>query len=146
MATEIDHPTIDHPTGGFAGLRVLSLESRRASEMAKLIASHGGVATVAPSMREVPLESNAEAQEFVRTLVAGGFDVVIFLTGVGARALARVVETVLPMEKFVASLRKIPVIARGPKPVVVLRELGIPIALAVPELQYLAGTSASPRQ
>ena len=51
------------PTG-FAGLRVLSLESRRAIEMAKLIETFGGNATVAPSMREVPLESNTEAQQF----------------------------------------------------------------------------------
>ena len=42
---------------GFAGHRVLSLESRRGAEMGKLIASYGGEALVAPSMREIPLES-----------------------------------------------------------------------------------------
>src|SRR5438046_2726841 len=36
---------------GFAGLRVVSLESRRAPELAKLIATYGGEAIVAPSMR-----------------------------------------------------------------------------------------------
>jgi uroporphyrinogen-III synthase len=75
----------------FAGLRVLTLESRRGAEMAKLIASSGGVVMVAPSMREIPLETNTEALSFGRTLFAGGFDVVIFLTGVGTRVLARVV-------------------------------------------------------
>jgi len=40
---------------GLAGLRVLSLESRRAPEMARLIENYGGRAIVAPSMREVPL-------------------------------------------------------------------------------------------
>ena len=39
-------------------MRVLSLESRRAAEMAILIEKNGGVATVAPSMREVPLAEN----------------------------------------------------------------------------------------
>src|SRR6266853_5316159 len=34
---------------GFDGLRVLTLESRRGPEMAKLIAANGGIATVAPS-------------------------------------------------------------------------------------------------
>jgi uroporphyrinogen-III synthase len=121
------------PTSGFAGLRVLSLESRRAPEMAKLIANHGGEAMVAPSMREVPLESNTKAQEFARVLAAGGYDAVIFLTGVGARALTRVVETVYPLEQFVAALRKIAVVTRGPKPAAALRELGIPITLAAPE-------------
>ncbi len=52
---------------GFAGMRVLSLESRRRPEMAKLIDNHGGVATVAPSMREIPLESNTEALAFAKT-------------------------------------------------------------------------------
>jgi uroporphyrinogen-III synthase len=118
---------------GFAGLRVLSLESRRAAEMAKLIASSGGKATVAPSMREVPLASNTEALAFARRLSEGGFDIVIFLTGVGTRALARVVETVCPVEQFTVALRKIAVVARGPKPMAALKELGVPVTVAVPE-------------
>jgi len=112
---------------------VLSLESRRAPEMAKLIASNGGVATVAPSMREVPLASNAEALAFARRLVEDGFDIVVFLTGVGTRALTRVVETVYPVERFVTALRKITIIARGPKPVAALKELGVPVTVTVPE-------------
>src|SRR5579872_7381049 len=73
---------------GFAGLRVLSLESRRATEMAKLIETYGGVAVVAPSMREVPLETNTEAQAFTRKLLNNEFDAAIFLTGVGTRPLS----------------------------------------------------------
>lgn len=118
---------------GLTGLRVLALESRRAGEMAKLISAYGGKAIVAPSMREVPLESNAEAIAFARTLASGGFDIVIFLTGVGTRALARVVQTIYPIEQFAEALRRIPIVARGPKPVAALRELGVPVTLAVPE-------------
>src|SRR5271170_4263367 len=65
----LDEPQNRKSSGGLAGLRVLSLESRRAQEMAKLIANYGGVATVAPSMREVPLASNTEALAFARTLI-----------------------------------------------------------------------------
>ncbi len=119
--------------GGFAGLRVLSLESRRAAEMAKLITSHGGQAIVAPSMREVPLESNTEAFAFARKLAHGEFQTVIFLTGGGTRALIRVVETVYPREEFVAALHKVAVVVRGPKPGAVLRELGVPVTLSAPE-------------
>ena len=118
---------------GFAGLRVLSLESRRGPEMAKLIATHGGEATVAPSMREIPLETNTEGQEFVRKLAAGEFEIVIFLTGVGTRALARVAETIFPLDQYLAELRKVAIVARGPKPLAVLREWNVPIALAAPE-------------
>ena len=117
----------------FAGLRVLSLESRRGPEMAKLIANHGGEATVAPSMREIPLETNTEALAFGGKLFAGEFDMVIFLTGVGARALARVVETIHPLDQYLSELRKIAVVARGPKPVTVLKEWNVPIAVTAPE-------------
>jgi uroporphyrinogen-III synthase len=58
---------------------------------------------------------------------------VIFLTGVGTRALARVVETIYPLEQYLAELRKIAVVARGPKPVAVLREWNVQIALTAPE-------------
>jgi uroporphyrinogen-III synthase len=117
----------------FAGLRVLSLESRRGAEMAKLIASYGGEAIVATSMREVPLEMNIGALAFARKLFAGEFDMMVFLTGVGTRALARVVETIYPLEEYLKELRKISVVARGPKPVAVLREWNVPIAVTAPE-------------
>jgi hypothetical protein len=50
----------------FGGLCVLALESRRAREIAKLIENLGGIPIVAPSVREVALESNQEALEFAR--------------------------------------------------------------------------------
>ena len=121
------------PKSNFAGLRVLSLESRRGPEMAKLIANYGGEAMVAASMREVPLESNTDALAFARKLFAGEFEMVIFLTGVGTRALARVAETLYPLEEYLAELRKIGVVARGPKPLAVLREWNVPVAITVPE-------------
>ncbi len=118
---------------GFAGLRVLSFESRRGTEMAKLIVNAGGVPTVVPSMREVPLEDNHEALEFVREIVGGQIDTVMFLTGVGAQVVLRVAESAHQHEAYLEALKKVPVIARGPKPVSVLRPLGVPIALTAPE-------------
>ena len=101
--------------------------------LAPLLIIASAVAGLAPSMREIPLESNTEALAFARTLMDGGFDMVIFLTGVGTRALARVVETIYPLEQYLAELRKIAVVARGPKPVAVLREWNVQIALTAPE-------------
>jgi len=118
---------------GFDGLRVLALESRRAVEIAKLISTYGGQPTVAPSMREVPLESNKEALAFAAALLVGEFDVVIFLTGVGTRALLGVVETVHKRDEYVAALQRVKVVARGPKPVAALREIGITPTVTAPE-------------
>jgi uroporphyrinogen-III synthase len=118
---------------GLAGLRVLCLESRRGQEMAKLIANYGGEPVVVPSMQEVTLKDNPEALEFARKLGEGGFDVVIFLTGVGTRALARLVEAHALRQQFVDGLKKVSVVARGPKPAAALAEVGVPVNLPVPE-------------
>jgi uroporphyrinogen-III synthase len=121
------------PVTNFQGLTVLTLESRRGQEMSRLIETYGGKPLHAPAMREVPLSSNPEALKFADALLEGQFDVVVFLTGVGARALSKVLEAVHPAERFVEALRKISVVARGPKPVAVLREWNVPIAIAAPE-------------
>jgi uroporphyrinogen-III synthase len=121
------------PVTNFQGRTVLTLESRRGQEMSRLIETYGGKPLHAPAMREVPLSSNPEALKFGDALLEGKFDVVVFLTGVGARALSKVLEAVHPAEKFVEALRKISVVARGPKPVAVLREWNVPIAIAAPE-------------
>src|SRR5579863_9384057 len=100
----------------FGGLCVLALESRRAREIAKLIANLGGMPIVAPSVREVPLESNQEALEFARKLAAGEVDMVVFTTGVGVKALASAVEKVCSPEELSRYLNEVVVVARGPKP------------------------------
>jgi uroporphyrinogen-III synthase len=123
----------DVSKNGFDGLRVLSFESRRGAEMAKLIANAGGVPTVVASMREVPLEDNHEALAFVREVIGGKIDSVVFLTGVGAQVVLRVAESANLRDAYLEALKKIPVVARGPKPVSVLRPLGVPIALTAPE-------------
>jgi len=130
---------------GLQGLRICLFESRKGSELAGLIARQGGVATVAPSMREVPITENSAALESARQVLAGEVEVVVFLTGVGARAWLEVVRGSGPEaesgagvgdrlgSEFLAALRRCQVVARGPKPAVVLREWQVPIAVQVPE-------------
>ena len=112
---------------------MLSLESRRAREIGQLIANNGGKPMVAPSTREVPSGPNDEELKFAADLQQDRYGAVILLTGVGTRALAQAIEAVLPREQFVAALSRTKVVARGPKPMAVLREFGVPVALAVPE-------------
>src|SRR5271155_2217490 len=121
------------PANNFDGLTVLTLESRRGQELSRLIETYGGRPFHAPAMREVPLSSNARALAFANELLAGKFHAVVFLTGVGARAILKVIEGTHPPESFFDALRKVSVIARGPKPVAVLREWNVPVAITVPE-------------
>jgi uroporphyrinogen-III synthase len=118
----------------FSGLRVLVLESRRARELGAIVTSYGGEPVTAPSMREVPLESNTEAVAFADRLGRGEFDLVILLTGVGTRALVEIVERVRgDKAPFLAALRGTTVAVRGPKPLAVMRELNVPVWLTAPE-------------
>jgi uroporphyrinogen-III synthase len=112
----------------FDGLRVLSLESRRAAEMAELIRKQGGEPFVAPSMREVPLAADAATAQFTERLYAGQFDMMVLLTGVGTRQLHRLLGP-----RFVEALRAITLAARGPKPAAALREMGLAPAVIAPE-------------
>ncbi len=118
---------------GFQGLRVAAFESRMAQEMSSLITRHGGEPLVAPSMREVPLENNTEALEAGERLIAGQFDLLILLTGVGTRALVEVLRTRHGLDTITSALGRITRVARGPKPVAALRELGLTPDITVPE-------------
>jgi uroporphyrinogen-III synthase len=117
----------------FDGLRVLSLESRRSAEIERLIRSQKGEPFIAPSMREVPLEDNSEAFAFAEKLFGGAFDMMILLTGVGTRLLDQVLATRYPAESFRNALRSLTLVARGSKPLAVLREWGIPATVTIPE-------------
>ena len=117
----------------FDGLRVLSLESRRSVEVAKLIRTYGGEPLTAPAMREIPLDSNQPIVEFTEALLRGAFDLVIFTTGVGVRTLVKTVSEHYDREEFLTALRSVKIAARGPKSSSALRELDIPITVVAPE-------------
>ena len=118
---------------GFGGLTVLAFESRRSSEMAKLIENNGGRAMVVPAAQEVPSACRAGLSEFAESLLQGNLDLVIFLTGVGTRVLAQAMEQFCSRDAFGTALSRVSIVARGPKPAAALRELGVPITWNVPE-------------
>ena len=134
----------------FHGLRVLALESRRAAEMEQLILKQDGQPFVAPSMREIPLAQNDEAFAFAERLFAGGFDMVILLTGVGTRQLHRLLATRYPEAAFAEALRRVTLVARGTKPVAALRDMSLKPAIVAPEpntwRELLAATEGRPER
>lgn len=117
----------------FKNMQVVSFESRRAKEMCALIERCGGQAISAPTMREVPLETNTEALAFAERLFADKFQVAIFLTGVGTRMLAQAIETQYPPGRFPAALSSLVTVVRGPKPHAVFREMKVVPTVVVPE-------------
>lgn len=116
-----------------SGLTLLSFESRRAGEIGELIAGHGGRVLSAPSMREIALGANDAAHAFLDRLQVGGFDVVVFLTGVGTEALVAALAAHCTADRLAELLRNVTVVARGPKPRAALRRLGREPDHTVPE-------------
>lgn len=108
-------------------LRVLSFESRKAAEMKSLIERHGGIATIAPVMREIPLGMTSEIRTFLDRLSDGTIDIVILMTGVGAEALLTAVETEFPRDEFLQLLQQRRIVVRGPKPFATLKKWGVRI-------------------
>jgi len=108
------------------------LESRRAPELALLVMNYGGRPVVAPSLRELPLESNDEALTLAADLVRQRFDLVVLMTGVGVRMWIKLVEPSMGRDAFVQALGRARILARGPKPVAALREVGLTPWATVP--------------
>ena len=119
----------------FHGLRVLSFESRMSADMARLIQRHGGEPVVVPALREIPipLQDNGAVFRFGVKLILHQVDIVILMTGVGAKALFEVLQTRYPLAEIIEALKKTIVVTRGPKPLAVLKAMGVEANITVPE-------------
>lgn len=121
------------PLESFNGLAVAAFESRRADDMTRLIAKHGGDPHVSPSMREIPLEKHTQAIDFAHRLITGEVGIVVFLTGVGFQQLLEVVERHVDRERYLNALSDITTIVRGPKPAAAMKAVGLTPTHRVPE-------------
>jgi uroporphyrinogen-III synthase len=117
----------------FAGLRVLSLESRRAGEIETLIRRQGGEPFVAPSLKEKPLTDHTDAFRMLERLESGACEMLILMTGVGLSFWRDVIISSFGSGRADAALRNVKLLARGPKPTAVLRASGITPDITIPE-------------
>jgi uroporphyrinogen-III synthase len=108
------------------GGRVVGLtEARRARELAALITKLGGVPYSAPAVREVLRADRGPALAVLDEILRGDVAAIVFLTGVGTRAVLDLAAETGARDRLVAALSGMTVAARGPKPLVVLREAGV---------------------
>ncbi len=117
----------------FAGLRVLSLESRRAGEIETLIRKQGGEAFVAPSVKERALADHTDAFRMLERLESGACEMLILMTGVGLSFWRDVIISSFGSARADDALRHVKLLARGPKPTAVLRASGITPDVTIPE-------------
>lgn len=118
---------------GLSGLRVALFESRFGGEFENLVRKQGGEPLLGPTLVEAPLALGEELADFVARLRAGEVDVFMALTGVGTRKLVTLVAPLIAGEELRDLLAATILVARGPKSVSALRELGVKAQVVAPE-------------
>ena len=116
-------------TGPLSGKRIAVPESRELDLFARLLEEQGAEALRCPLVAIRDLDDPAPAEAWLKRLIAGDFDDLILLTGEGLRRLVGVAQRAGIAAETVAALGKLRTIARGPKPVRALRELGLEAGL-----------------
>jgi uroporphyrinogen-III synthase len=115
------------------GKSIVILEARLPSQLASLVTRHGGRPIEGPALREIPVPRGPEIDGFIDLICAGRLNVVVFQTGVGARALIAAADEVGRREELLTALRAIKIVCRGPKPVAALRSVDVQVDLFPPE-------------
>ena len=123
-------------------ITVAITEHRFTKEFALLFERLGAKVYACPVLEEKPVENRDELQVFVREVSAGNLDMMIFLTGVGARFLIAEADSIGLKDEFLGGLEKGTVVVRGPKPVAALRQFGIRIDV-IPQTPTTEGVVAA---
>lgn len=113
--------------GALDGKTIGITEWRMAKELAAMLEKHGATVTTCPLVEQQPVTSDDGVTDFIARVIAGDLDVMIFLTGIGARSLAAAADAQGKKEQFLSALERLQVVVRGPKPVAALRQLGVRI-------------------
>ena len=107
------------------GYRVALAEGRQLDELAALLSAEGAVALRHPLVSILDAPDQTHLKHWLNLLVASKFDLVIFYTGEGVSRLMAAAEGQGLKAEVIAALSQVPILTRGPKPVRVLRELGL---------------------
>ena len=113
------------------GMRVATLEARMTGAIASMISKRGGEPVRAPALREAPLDCADDVRYLLDKLESGSLDVVVFQTGVGARALFKEADKQGRLDFLLDALRGITTVCRGPKPTAALKQVDVQISAGI---------------
>lgn len=125
-------PVIDQ---ALAGRRIAVPEARQLDVFAGLLERRGASVLRCPLVGIHDVADPAPVLDWLADFIAGGCDDLLLFTGEGLSRLLGVLERHRPAQRaaFVQQLARVRLVARGPKPVRVLRELGLrPAMVAEP--------------
>jgi uroporphyrinogen-III synthase len=113
-------------------------EHRYTKEFASLFERLGAQVYACPLLEEKPVENRDELRNFIRNAVSAGLDMMIFFTGVGAKFLFAEADALNAKADFLRTLENAKIVARGPKPIAALRQLGLRIDI-IPQIPTTEG-------
>jgi uroporphyrinogen-III synthase len=111
--------------GPLAGKTVALPETRELDQLSRLLEEQGATTWRCPLVAILDAPDPAPIDDWLRRLVAGAFDDVIFLTGEGLRRLLARAERTASRDAVIAALARVRRITRGPKPARALHEIGL---------------------
>src|SRR5262245_41889122 len=117
------------------GKTVALAEGRQLEELAGLLQAEGADVLRCPMLSILDAPDAAPVCAWLNELIAGDFGLLILMTGEAVRRLAGFAEAMGRQADYLAALGRTPLVARGPKPVKALRDLGVtatPRTAAVP--------------
>lgn len=114
------------------GRTVALAEGRQLQELAEMLEKEGASVLRCPMVSILDAPDSAPVSAWLRDLISGRFNTVIFLTGEGLRRLLAAAEREGQRDAAIAALGRVRIVTRGPKPVRALKEVNLQPTLVAP--------------
>ena len=118
--------------GPLAGFTVAVTAARRRDELANLLTRRGARVVLAPAIRIVPLEDDAELLAATQACIGTRIDIAVASTGIGFRGWVEAADGWGLGEALLDRLRGATLLARGPKARGAIRAAGLVDAWSPP--------------
>jgi uroporphyrinogen-III synthase len=112
-------------TGPLAGRTVALAEGRQLEDLARLLEAEGATALRYPLLSILDAPEPAPVLSWMHDLIAGRFGLVVLMTGEAVRRMFALAEREGLRSDLVEALGRTATLARGPKPALALKEIGL---------------------
>jgi uroporphyrinogen-III synthase len=110
---------------GLRGRTIALPETRELDRLAEMLGEAGATALRCPLVSILDAPDQGPVEAWIRGLVAGELDDLVFLTGEGLRRLLAAAERIGVRAEAIEALRRARKVTRGPKPARALHEVGL---------------------